>query len=62
VEWTIAGFGADEIDPFDRSEQIFVEPSDAGRVGETFTLVVTAYDSEGNDAGARHRFEVVEGE
>ena len=62
VEWTISGFGADEIDPFDRSEQIFVEPSGAGRVGEAITLVVTAYDAESNDAGARHRFEVVEGE
>ena len=62
VEWTISGFGADEIEPFDRSEQIFVTPSNVERIGESFTLVVTAYDAGGNDAGARHRFEVVEGE
>jgi hypothetical protein len=62
VEWTVAGFGADEIDPFERSDQIFVEPADAGRVGEAFTLVVTAYDADGNDASARHRFEIVEEE
>ncbi len=60
VEWTIAGFGADEIDPFDRSDQIFVQPSDAERVGEAFTVVVTAYDADGNDASASHRFQVVE--
>jgi len=62
VEWTIAGFGGDEIDPFDQSEQVFVEPADAGRVGESFTLVVTVTDANGRTAGARHRFQVVEGE
>lgn len=58
VEWTIAGFGSDEIDPFERSDQIFVEPVDAGRVGEQFTLVVIAYD-DGNRATARHEFQIV---
>ena len=62
VEWTIAGFGGDEIDPFDQSEQIFVEPADASRVGENFTLVVTAEDANGRAASARHRFQIVEEE
>jgi len=62
VEWTIAGFGGDEIDPFDQSVQIFVEPADALRVGENFTLVVTATDAAGRTASARHRFQVVEAE
>ena len=62
VEWTIAGFGGDEIDPFDQSEQLFVEPTDASRVGESFTLVVTAEDANGRTASARHRFQVVEEE
>jgi len=56
VEWAIAGFGEDTINPFSQTEQIFVEPIDAGRVGEWFTLVVTAYDADGESAGARHRF------
>ena len=60
VEWTIAGFGSDEIDPFERSDQIFVEPVDAGRVGEQFTLVVIAYN-DGNRATARHEFRIAEG-
>lgn len=59
VEWAIAGFGEDTIDPFRQTDQIFVEPSDAGRVGEWFILVVTAYNRDGESASARHRFQIV---
>lgn len=62
VEWAIAGFGRDEIDPFDQSEQIFVEPTNLDLVGEFFTLVVTAEDAGGRSAHARHRFQIVGGE
>ena len=62
VEWTIPDFGRDDINPFRQADQIFVEPADAGRVGDTFTLLVTAYDAEGNTATARHDFEIVSAE
>ncbi len=62
VEWSIASFGEDEIDPFRRTDQVFVEPVDESRVGESFTLVVTAFDADGNRATARHRFQIVDQE
>ncbi len=62
VEWTIPDFGRDDINPFRQADQIFVEPADARRVGDTFTLLVTAYDAEGNTATARHDFEIVPAE
>lgn len=62
VEWTIPDFGRDDINPFRQADQIFVEPADAGRVGDTFTLLVTAYDVDGNTATARHDFEIVPAE
>ncbi|WP_374687446.1 hypothetical protein [Promineifilum sp.] len=62
AEWSIAGFGSDDINPFHLSDQVEVEPTNAERVGEWFTLVVTVYDSGGAQASARHRFQVVEGE
>jgi hypothetical protein len=58
AEWTIAGFGRDEINPFRQADQIYVEPIDEGQVGRTFTLLVTVYNEAGNQASARHRFEV----
>lgn len=58
IEWTVPGFGRDEIDPFREADQLFVEPDDANRVGEAFTLVVTGYDANGNDFQATHIFEV----
>lgn len=58
VEWAIAGFGGDAIDPFNQTDQIFVAPQDAARVDEWFTIVVTAYNSEGEEASARHRFRI----
>ena len=58
AEWTIAGFGRDEINPFRQTDQIFVQPTDAEQVGESFTLLVTVYDAGGNPASTRHRFTV----
>lgn len=60
AEWTIPDFGSDDINPFRQADQIFVEPADRDRIGEFFTLVVTVYDTDGNRATARHRFEVTE--
>ena len=60
AEWTITGFGQDEINPFRQSDEVLVEPTDAGRVGDSFTFIVTVYDNAGNKASARHRFTVVE--
>jgi hypothetical protein len=59
AEWAIAGFGRDEINPFRQADQIFVQPTDDTQVGESFTLLVTVYDADGNQATARHRFEIV---
>ncbi|MBP6016321.1 MAG: hypothetical protein KA586_06340 [Candidatus Promineofilum sp.] len=59
AEWTITGFGQDEINPFRQSDEVWVEPTDAGRVGDSFTLVVTVYDTAGNKSSARHQFTVV---
>ena len=62
VEWTIPDFGRDDINPFRQADQVFVEPADAERVGDSFTLLVTAYDAAGNTATARHDFEIVPAE
>ena len=59
AEWTITDFGSDDINPFRQVDQIFVEPVDTARVGESFTLAVTVYDAAGNRATARHRFKIV---
>ena len=58
AEWAVAGFGRDEINPFRQTDQIFVQPTDAEQVGESFTLLVTVYDAGGNPASPRHRFTV----
>ena len=58
AEWAVAGFGRDEINPFRQTDQIFVQPTDAEQVGESFTLLVTVYDAGGNQATARHTFEI----
>jgi len=59
AEWTIPDFGRDDINPFRQVDQIFVHPVDAGRAGDSFTLVVTVYDAAGNRATARHEFQIV---
>ncbi len=60
AEWTIPDFGRDDINPFRQVDQIFVHTVDAGRAGDSFTLVVTVYDAAGNRATARHEFQVVD--
>jgi hypothetical protein len=57
--WSIGGFNNNEpieIAPLSPSHQIQIEPTDAGRVGDTFTLVVTVYDSAGASATASRPF------
>lgn len=61
--WSIGGFNnneAIEIDPLPPSYQIQIEPTNASRVGDLFTLVVTAYDRAGNSATATHEFTVTD--
>jgi hypothetical protein len=63
--WSIGGFANNqifEIDPLPASYEIEVEPTNAERIGDTFTLVVTVFDENGRSITAHHRFEVVEEE
>jgi hypothetical protein len=65
ASWSIGGFADNqifEIDPLPASYEIEVEPTNAERVGDSFTLVVTAFDENGRSITAHHRFEVVEEE
>lgn len=59
--WSIGGFNNNqpfEVNPLSPSHQIYIEPTDAGRVGDGFTLVFTAYDAQGNSAMATKDFSV----
>lgn len=60
AEWTITNFGSGDVDPFEQASQVYVEPKDSSRLGESFTMVVTVYDGDGNEASARHNFTLVE--
>jgi hypothetical protein len=63
ARWSIGGFANNQvfdIDPLPASYEIEVEPTNADRIGDTFTLVVTVYDEGGRSITAHHRFEVVE--
>jgi hypothetical protein len=60
AEWTILDFGQGEINPFRQADYVWVEPTNENSIGETYTLIVAAYDAFGNQATARHDFEVVE--
>ncbi len=63
AEWSIGGFSTDSgnlVDPLPPSHQIFVEPSNAARVGDRFTLAVTVYKADGESATATKEFMVVE--
>lgn len=65
ARWSIGGFADNqifEIDPLPASYEIEVEPTNAERVGDSFTLVVTVFDENGRSITAHHRFEVVEEE
>jgi hypothetical protein len=61
AEWSIGGFGDGKpfvIEPLSSSHQIYVEPTDMSRVGDSFVLAVTVYDAAGQSAGAAKRFVV----
>jgi hypothetical protein len=63
ARWNIGGFANNQIfdiDPLPASYEIEVEPTNAERVGDSFTLVVTVFDENGRSITAHHRFEVVE--
>lgn len=59
--WSIGGFQNEPIvvQPLGPSHQISVEPTDATRVGDSFTIVFVAYDTHGRFATGRKRFLVV---
>jgi hypothetical protein len=58
--WSIGGFQNDpvEVNPLGPSHQIFVEPTDATRIGDNFAIVFTAYDTHGRTVTAKKRFMV----
>ena len=60
-EWSISGFQNDPVtvEPLGASHELYVQPTDATRVGDSFVLVFTVYDDGGNSASAQHRFQVV---
>jgi hypothetical protein len=63
AEWSVGGFADNQtfvVEPLAASHQIRVEPTDAARMGDTFTIVVTVYDAQGASVTARHRFQVVD--
>lgn len=59
--WSIGGFHNEpvEVSPLGPSHQVFVEPTQAERVGDEFTLVFTASNADGETATATKRFRVV---
>jgi hypothetical protein len=62
AEWSIGGFADGEIfkvDPLPPSHSIYIEPTNAGRAGESFTLAVTVYAEDGASALATKKFVVV---
>lgn len=59
--WSIGGFRNEPVvvEPLGPSHQIFVQPKDASRVGDSFTIVVTVYNDKGQSVTARKQFQVV---
>lgn len=61
AEWSAGGFGdgrSIEIRPLPPSHQIWIEPTDSARIGETFTLAVAVYNAAGQSATAQRQFQV----
>jgi hypothetical protein len=61
AEWSIGGFTGDEaviVDPLPPSHAIFVEPTDASRAGESFTIAVTIYAADDQTMSATKKFVV----
>lgn len=59
-EWGIGGFRNEPVvvEPLGPSHQIFVEPTDAARVGHVFTVAFTAIGAHGRQARATRQFVV----
>lgn len=63
AEWIIGGFQDNEtiiVEDLQPAHQIYVEPTNPSAVGQSFTLVVTIFDGEGNSERAEKSFLVVE--
>ena len=56
--WSIGGFTKEpvSVDPLGPSHQIFVEPTDTGRVGHSFTIVFTVYSPSGDTVSTEKSF------
>lgn len=57
--WSIGGFNNNSsvtVEPLSPSHQIVITPTDASRVGDPFTLVVTVYGADGTTATASRPF------
>ncbi len=62
AEWSVGGFADNKtfvIESLAQGHQIYLEPTDASRIGDSFTLVVTVYSANGTAASAQQRFQVV---
>jgi hypothetical protein len=62
AEWTAGGFQENEVilvEPLSPLHEIYVEPLDATLVGDSFTILVTVFDTEGQSAVARKQFQIV---
>lgn len=63
--WSIGGFNDNEtteVSPLGPSHQIQIEPTNPARVGDSFTLVVTVFNEDGDAATATHEFQVTDDE
>ena len=65
AEWSVGGFANNKtfvVKPLAASHQIFIEPTDTTRVGDTFTLIVNVFDKAGTSASAKQQIQVVAGQ
>lgn len=61
AEWSAGGFGdgrSVEVQPLPPSHQIWIEPTDSARIGDTFTLAVTVYSADGQATTAQRQFQI----
>lgn len=62
AEWSVGSFANGqifEVDPLPPSHSIYIEPTNATRAGESFTLAVTVYARDGASASATKKFVVL---
>jgi hypothetical protein len=60
--WSAGGFGRNRpfyVEPLAPSHQIYLKPTDAARIGDTFIISVTVYGPDGRSATATKQFLVV---